>query len=115
MAVFFDLGVYKFSAIHGTRQSTQFFVPRGRYGFDDQNDKKNKVKASIWNEEPPQISHCGEADIERRYELNPYNKTSSGAVRSEEGRPTRSLVIQDMDPGEDCGYDRGKPQGYKNQ
>ena len=53
MAVFFDLGVYKFSAIHGTRQSTQFFVPRGRYGFDDQNDKKNKVKASIWNEEPP--------------------------------------------------------------
>ena len=45
--------VYKFSAIHGKGQGTPFFVPWGRNGFDDQNDKKDKVKASIWNEEPP--------------------------------------------------------------
>lgn len=56
MAVFFDLGFIgsiSSAPFTGKGQSTPLFVPWGRNGFDDQNDKKNKVKASIWNEEPP--------------------------------------------------------------
>lgn len=49
MAVFFDLGVIRL--VSWTEAVS--FIPRCSYGFDDQNDKENKVKASIWNEEPP--------------------------------------------------------------
>jgi len=53
MAVSFDLGSYKVSSVHGKGQRIPSCLPRCSYGFDNQNDQKDKVKASIRNEEPP--------------------------------------------------------------
>jgi len=47
--------------------------------------------------------------------LIPNTELDQDYVGSEEGRPTCLLIIQDMDPGEDGGYDRRKPQGYENE